>query len=122
MTPSPTSIWSMIAGANLTLALPHLVMGFKQRGAWVHRFFAMGALGAAWLVTLELAIMHAVTTEEAGRALQWAHLPVLAMAIAIVGFVDLYFGTGRRWLGVVGCLLRDSGGGDQFRLPAESEF
>ena len=101
-----TVIWSMVAGASLTMALPHLLIAVKQRGGWVHLFFAIAAVAVAGLAVLELAMMHAQTTEQLGRALQWVHLPVFVLIVAIVGFVRLYFGTGRLWLGGAACLLR----------------
>jgi two-component system, LuxR family, sensor kinase FixL len=60
----------------------------------------------AVVAPLEVAMMRAQTTEQLGRALQWVHLPVFVLMVAIVGFVRLYFGTGRLWLGVAACLLR----------------
>ena len=101
-----TVIWSMVAGASLTLALPHLLVAVKQRGSWVHLLFAVAAIAVAVVAPLEVAMMRAQTTEQLGRALQWVHLPVFVLMVAIVGFVRLYFGTGRLWLGVAACLLR----------------
>jgi two-component system, LuxR family, sensor kinase FixL len=101
-----TVIWSMVAGASLTLALPHLLVAVKQRGSWVHLLFAVAAIAVAIVAPLEVAMMRAQTTEQLGRALQWVHLPVFVLMVAIVGFVRLYFGTGRLWLGVAACLLR----------------
>jgi PAS domain S-box-containing protein len=96
----------MVAGASLTLALPHLLVAVKQRGSWVHLLFAVAAIAVAVVAPLEVAMMRAQTTEQLGRALQWVHLPVFVLMVAIVGFVRLYFGTGRLWLGVAACLLR----------------
>ena len=54
----------------------------------------------------ELAIMHSRTTAEIGRAQQWTHVPVFFLVVAIAGFVRLYFGTGRLWLGAAACAAR----------------
>jgi PAS domain S-box-containing protein len=50
--------------------------------------------------------MHSRTAEEIGRAIQWTHLPVFFLVLAIVGFVRFYFGTGRLWLGIAACVAR----------------
>ena len=101
-----TVIWSMVAGASLAMALPHVFIAVKQRGAWVNLFFAIAALAVAGMAAAEVAMMHAQTTEQFGRALQWAHLPAFVIVVAIFGFVRLYFGTGRMWLGGAACVLR----------------
>jgi signal transduction histidine kinase len=96
----------MAAAACLTMALPHLVIGLRPKGARVHLLFAIAAIAVAGLAGAELTIMRATTTEESGRAMQMAHVPVVIVVMAIVGFVQLYFGTGRLWLGVTACGLR----------------
>ncbi len=102
----PTVIWSMVAAACLTMALPHLIIGLRQRGGRVHLFFALAAFAVAGMAAAELSIMRSMTTEEAGRAMEIAHVAVATVVIAIVGFVHLYFGTGRLWLGMTACVLR----------------
>jgi hypothetical protein len=32
-----TVIWSMVTGASLAMASPHVLVAVKQRGAWVNR-------------------------------------------------------------------------------------
>jgi len=100
-----TFIWSMVIGACATMALPHLLIGIKRR-TWENFFFAIAALSVAGIACGELAIMHSRTAEEIGRAIQWTHLPIFFLAVAIVGFVRSYFGTGRLWLGIAGCVAR----------------
>jgi hypothetical protein len=101
-----TVIWSMVAGASLAMALPHLLIAARQRRAWVHVLFAIAAMAVAGIALGEVAIMHAQTTEQSARALRWLHLPVFVLLVAIVGFVALFFGTGRIWLGAAACLAR----------------
>jgi two-component system, LuxR family, sensor kinase FixL len=100
-----TFIWAAVFGACATMALPHLLIGLKHR-AWESLLFAIAALAVAGIARGELAIMHARTTEEIGRAQQWTHLPVFFLVVAIAGFVRLYFGTGRLWLGATACGAR----------------
>lgn len=102
---SVTFVWAVVIGACVTMALPHLLIGIR-RGAWENLLFAVAALAVADIAGGELAIMHSRTTEEIGRAQQWTHLPVFFLVIAIAGFVRLYFGTGRLWLGAAACGVR----------------
>jgi two-component system sensor kinase FixL len=100
-----TFIWAMVIGACATMALPHLLIGVTRK-AWENLFFAIAAISVAGIAAGELAIMHSRTAEEIGRAIQWTHLPVFFLAVAIVGFVRSYFETGRLWLGIAGCVAR----------------
>ncbi|MES2705655.1 MAG: ATP-binding protein [Verrucomicrobiota bacterium] len=72
----------------------------------MHLFFALGGLAVAWVAAAELSIMRAVTVPQSGRLMQMAHVPVALLVIALVGFVQLYFGTGRLWVGMAACALR----------------
>lgn len=100
-----TFIWALVFGACATMALPHLLIGIKSR-AWENLFFVLAALAVAGIAAGELGIMHSRTTEEIGRAQQWTHLPIFLLVVAIAGFVRLYFGTGRLWLGATACGVR----------------
>jgi two-component system, LuxR family, sensor kinase FixL len=100
-----TFIWAAVIGACATMALPHLLVGLKER-AWANLFFVVAALSVAGIAADELAIMHSQTTAEIGRVQQWAHVPIFLLVLAIVGFVRAYFGTGRLWLGVAACGAR----------------
>ena len=116
-----TFVSAAVIGACATMALPHLLIGIKHP-AWQNLFFALAALSVAGIACGELAIMHSATTEQIGRAQQWMHVPIFFFAIAIVGFVHLYFGTGRLWLGISGCVVRFVSSGHQFRRAAEFEL
>jgi len=102
---SVTFVWALVIGACATMALPHLLIGIKH-GEWENLLFAVAALAVADIAGGELAIMHSQTTAEIGRAQQWTHLPVFFLVAAIAGFVRLYFGTGRLWLGAAACGAR----------------
>jgi hypothetical protein len=52
-----------------------------------------------------MAMMHAQTTEQIAEALQWVHVPVFVLIVAIFGFVSLYFGT-EGVAGGAACMLR----------------
>lgn len=92
-----TFIWAMVIGACAAMALPHLFIGLKDR-EWKNLLFAVAALGVAGTAFGEMAIMHARTTEEIGRAMRWTHVPLFFLFIGIACFVRAYFGTGRGWI------------------------
>jgi PAS domain S-box-containing protein len=72
----------------------------------VHLLFVI--LAAAVVATLsgELALMRASSIEQFVRVLQWRHVSIFVTFVAIVGFVRLYFDTGRWWLGIAACTVR----------------
>jgi PAS domain S-box-containing protein len=94
-----TVIWSMVGGACLTLALMHVVIWLKNRGAQVHLVFSVMAVSVAAITALELAMMRAGTPRQFGILMRWTHVPVFVLVVCLVSFVRLYFGTGRLWLG-----------------------
>src|SRR6266540_1350500 len=93
-----TVIWSMGAGACLTLALIHIVVWWKDRTARASLVFAVMATAVAAFVALELAMMRAETPEQWGNAVRWIHVPVWVIIAALVVFVRLYLRAGRPWL------------------------
>jgi two-component system, LuxR family, sensor kinase FixL len=101
-----TIIWAMIASACLTLAMVHLVIWFKQTGQRAHLLFSLTAISVAAIAACELLVMRAQTIERFGTVIRWAHLPVFFAVVSIVGFVRLYFHTGRPWLAYTVCGLR----------------
>ena len=100
-----TFILALVIGACATMALPNLLAGIKGR-RWENLFFVLAALSVAGIGWGELAMMHSRTTDEIGRFLQWTHLPLFLLVVAIAGFVRAYFGTGWLWLGVAACGAR----------------
>ena len=87
------------------MTLPHLLIGIRHR-AWQNLFFALAALSGAGIAWGELMILRATTTGQIGRAQQLVHVPLFLLAVAIVGFVHFYFGSGRLWIGIAGCIVR----------------
>ena len=100
-----TAIYATVMGASATIAVPNLLVGiWQRRGAQL--FFVGLAIGTIGLAAGELAMMYATSVQEYARALKWVHLPIFVGFISVVGFVYLYFGTGRLWLGLIVCGLR----------------
>ncbi len=116
-----TFIWAVVIGACATMALPNLLAGLKGR-SWENLFFVLATISVAGIACGELAMMHARTIEEIGRAQQWTHLPIFFLFVSIAGFVYFYFGTGRRWLGIAVCLTRLVSLAINFAAPPNLNF
>jgi two-component system sensor kinase FixL len=100
-----TIMWAMLVASCLVLALPHLLVGiWQRRGA--HLFFVLAAAAVIGIAVGEFLTMRADSVEQFVRALRWLQLPVFLLVVALVGFVRLYLGTGRLWLGVSACVMR----------------
>jgi two-component system, LuxR family, sensor kinase FixL len=104
---SPVDIvWTMMASACLTLGLVHLYVWYKQRSQYGSLLFFVLASSIAAVGAFELSMMRAGAPEAYASALRWAHVPLTAGILALVGFVRLYLGSGRAWLAYVVSGLR----------------
>jgi two-component system sensor kinase FixL len=93
-----TVIWSIGAGACLTLALLHILVWWNNRAARENLAFSVLAIAVASLAALELALMRAETPEQFGIVARWMHVPAWVIIVSLVGFVRLYLKAGRQWL------------------------
>src|SRR5438046_10659643 len=93
-----TVIWSMGSGACLTLALIHVVVWWKDRGARANLVFSVMAIAVAAFAALELAMMRAQTPEQFGSDVRWVHVLVWVIIVSLVIFVLVYLKAGRQWL------------------------
>ena len=93
-----TVIWSIGAGACLTLAFLQFIVWWKDRSARANLVFSVGAVAVAVFAALELALMRAETPEQFGSVARWIHVPGWVLIVSIVAFVRLYLNAGRRWL------------------------
>src|SRR5215467_5820719 len=100
-----TAVYAVLIGASAAIALPNLLVGIWQRRA-AQLFFVGVAIGTIGLAAGELAMMFATSVEQYASALRWVHVPIFVGFISIVGFVYLFFRTGRVWLGLMVCGLR----------------
>jgi two-component system, LuxR family, sensor kinase FixL len=101
-----TIVWSINAGACLTLAAIYFVLWCNQRKSWMHLAFSCSAVAGAALTAFELALLRAQTTEQYGVILRWAQLPVWMLVVSLVIFVRLYLRAGRPWLAWTACCVR----------------
>jgi PAS domain S-box-containing protein len=93
-----TVIWSIGAGACLTLAFLQFMVWWKDRTARANLVFSFGAVAVAVFAALEFALMQAETPEQFGRLTRWIHVPAWVLIVSIVVFVRIYLNAGRRWL------------------------
>jgi two-component system sensor kinase FixL len=112
----------MSAAVSLTLGAIHFVVWLQDRKAWANLLFSVSALAVAGIAATEFAIMGAQTPGQIATAQQWAHLPVFVLVLALVGFVQLYFGTGRWWLGAAACVVRGVALVINFAFPPNLNF
>src|SRR6266481_5319846 len=80
-----TIVWSINAGACLTLAAIYLVV-------WC------SAIAAAAIAVMELAMLHTQTVERYEALVRWIHVPTWVLLLSFVAFVRLYLRAGRPWL------------------------
>jgi PAS domain S-box-containing protein len=93
-----TIVWSINAGACLTLAAIYLVVWCRQRERWVHLLFSCSAIAAAAIAVIELAMLHTQTVERYEALVRWIHVPTWVLLLSFVAFVRLYLRAGRPWL------------------------
>ncbi len=101
-----TLLWAMVSAACLTLAAVHLPLWLRDRSAWPSFFFSLLCVANACLALSEMQMLHARTPDAYAAAMRLAHVPILAMVVAVVGFISSYFNVGRRWLGYAAIALR----------------
>ena len=88
-------IWSMNAGACLTLAAFYGAVWSKQRANWAYLLFSCSAVAAAVISAFELRMMNARTVEQYQLLMRWIHVPVWVLTLSFVAFVRLYLRAGR---------------------------
>ena len=91
-------IWSMNAGACLTLAAFYGAVWSKQRANRAYLLFSCSAVAAAVISAFELRMMNATTVEQYQLLMRWIHVPVWVLTLSFVAFVRLYLHAGRPWL------------------------
>lgn len=93
-----TVIWSMNAGACLTLAAFYVAVWSKQRVNRAYLLFSCSAVAAALISVFELRMLNATTVEQYQVLVRWIHVPVWILTLSFVAFVRLYLHAGRPWL------------------------
>jgi PAS domain S-box-containing protein len=93
-----TAAWSAGIAACLTLAIPNLLVGLRNRGSRAHLFFAAASVATALVGVCEFLVMRATSPQQFGLVLRLAHLPFFVIFVSLIWFVRLYLDAGRPWL------------------------
>ena len=99
-------VWSMNAAACLTLAGIYLLVWCRQRTDLAYLVLSCSTVAGAALTAFELALLQAQSVEDYAETLRWAQLPVWALVVSVVIFVQLYLHAGRLWLAWSVCSTR----------------
>jgi len=96
-----TLAWSMVAGACLVLGLMHLALWLMDRKRWELLWFSVSAVAAAGVAIGE----HLGLTTDSLTTYRimdrWMPVCLAVLLVSLVWFVQVFFGTGRRWLVMV---------------------
>ena len=98
--------WYMMSGTCLAMGLVHLLIGLRRRQEPHFILVGVSAVAIAVIGIVEARIMSAGSVSEVVRWLRFAHVPIFLMLVGLVGFVHLFFGTGRTWLACTVVALR----------------
>lgn len=93
-----TVIWSLAAGACLTLGITHLLIWRRISARRANFAFAAAAISTAGIAFCELSLMTSSDPKDYQTIQRWAHLPVAIMLVSLASFVRHYFQTTRPWL------------------------
>jgi signal transduction histidine kinase len=93
-----TTSWSMAAAAALTAAVLFGLVWTLDRRNFAYLTLCAVAISVAALARGELGLMHAATVADYRDWLRLCHVPLFFAFIGQLLFVQLYLGTGRRWL------------------------
>ena len=116
-----TFIWAMLIGLCVAMAFPQFVIWIWRRRLVDLLFVILTASVIARLAN-ELMLMRSSSAEQFARAVQWRQLPLFVLFVATIGFVRLYFGTGRWWLAIIACAVRLACFIINFALPPDLYF
>jgi signal transduction histidine kinase len=99
-------LWSVAAGAALTLGFVHALVWVLNRAARANLMFAIVAVSFVGMAAIELELMYAATPEEYEAWVRWFQVPIFGAVVGLVLFVRFYFGTATAWLGWIVIALR----------------
>lgn len=93
-----TVLWSMGAGAALTLATLCALMWAAERHDVANLAFSIVAVAVAGLARTEIGMMHSTSVTEYADWARLSHLPLFCVNVGLMVFVRYYLGTHRGWL------------------------
>jgi two-component system, LuxR family, sensor kinase FixL len=98
--------WIALASASATLGVLHLFIWRSRKSEYGQLLFFVLTSSIAGCAVFELMMMRSATADTYATALRWAHVPLSVGILAMVGFVRLYFQSGRTWLAAAVCAVR----------------
>ncbi len=102
-------IWSLVAGACLTLATVHLIAWVRRTEALSNLMFSTVAVATAGMAACELLMMFPRSLDDYTVLLQWYNFSRWLVTVALVGFIHFYLRAGRPWLELLVVALRTAG-------------
>ncbi len=97
-----TYLWPMVTAACLTMGLIHLRIGLRRTPGAAHLLFALTAFVMTAFSSLELAMIQAENPAQFLALQRWIDFASAAILVSLVVFVWVFFGTGRKWLALLG--------------------
>jgi signal transduction histidine kinase len=94
--------WPVATGACLAMGLVHFWIGIRGASRRANLLFALNAVLVATYSCTELRLMNASNPAEYLGRLRWLDLSAGFLTITLLLFVWSYFGTVRKWLGILG--------------------
>lgn len=96
----------MFGATSLTLGLVYLLVWVRRPTQYGYLLFFTTAASVAVFSIFELRMVRTPDPGEYAALLRWAHVPLVVVFVSLVGFVLVYFRSGRLWLGATACGLR----------------
>ncbi len=93
-----TVVWSLAAGACITLGVTCLLIWRRVPARHANRAFAVAALATAGIAFCELSLISTTEVRTYENVQRWAHVPVAVLLVALAFFTRFYFQTTRPWL------------------------
>jgi len=100
-----TIAWSMVAAASVGLGLTQLLLWSKIHQTTVYLLSSLMAFSAGVGAMLELGMLTTESFDTYRTLIRLENLSIYLILVPMVWFVQVYFGTGRRWLAAVITLL-----------------
>ena len=97
--------WPVATGACVTMGLMQLRVGLRRTPGAAHLLFALNAFVVAAYSLCELALAGADSPAQYLKWLRWLDITAALQVVTTTAFVWAFFGTGRRWLALLGPAL-----------------
>jgi signal transduction histidine kinase len=97
-----TFLWPMATAACITMGLIHLRIGLRRKPGAAHLLFAFTAFVFAAFSGVELSLLLARSPARFLELQRWSDLIGAVGVVSLAVFVSVFFGTGRKWLALLG--------------------